>query len=234
MISAVLFDLGGTLDGEGLHWLDRFYAIYDASELAHLPKPLIKEAFYWADQQAEQDLTFRTVGMREMMDRHVAWQFQKLGIQNLGLQEALSAAFHEPASRAMTRNAAMLKTLHDQGLRLGIISNFYGNVEALCQEFGYMPYLNVILDSAVVGLRKPDLKIFERATSTLGVAAGQTLFVGDSFERDIIPAKALGMKTAWVVDSLKQPPQPSKADRIIHHLAEIPPFVAELQEAGAA
>src|SRR5262245_8247746 len=49
MISAFLFDFGGTLDSDGQHWLDRFYRIYEQIGLSALAKDRIKEAFYWAD-----------------------------------------------------------------------------------------------------------------------------------------------------------------------------------------
>ena len=66
MISAFLFDFGGTLDADGLHWLDRFYTIYQDIGLPEIPKKLIKEAFYWADDQAElgreQNLAFFLLG----------------------------------------------------------------------------------------------------------------------------------------------------------------------------
>ena len=75
MISAFLFDFGGTLDSDGGHWLDRFYLIYDLIGLGNLPKPLIKEAFYWADEQAEADPGMRKADLRTMMLRHVRWQF---------------------------------------------------------------------------------------------------------------------------------------------------------------
>jgi hypothetical protein len=47
VISGLLFDFGGTLDADGLHWLDRFYAIYADIGLPEISKTLIKQAFYW-------------------------------------------------------------------------------------------------------------------------------------------------------------------------------------------
>jgi len=64
MISAFLFDFGGHFDADGLHWLDRFYSIYSDIGLPEIPKNLIKEAFYWADAQAELDPGMRTAEFR--------------------------------------------------------------------------------------------------------------------------------------------------------------------------
>ena len=159
MISALVFDFGGTLDADGLHWLDRFYAIYADIGLAEIPKKKIKEAFYWADEQAELDPGMRSAELRPMMERHVHWQFQKLGLENQMLEARAAAAFYKPADRILRRNRHIFEKLSQAGLKLGIISNFYGNIEALCREFSLTPFLNVILDSAIVGLKKPDPKL---------------------------------------------------------------------------
>ena len=226
MISAVLFDFGGTLDSDGQHWLDRFYAIYPQVGLHQIPKNLIKEAFYWADEQADLDRAIRTADLQSMMDRHVAWQFKKLGLNDKALETKVSAAFAKPCARTLRRNRHVLEALHFAGLKLGVISNFYGNVEVLCKEFGLNEYLDFILDSMVVGVRKPDPAIFRLALEKLGTPAEETAFVGDSFDRDIIPAKALGMKTIWLLgDRTKVPPDPTRVDEIVHSLEDLPLFL---------
>lgn len=222
MISALLLDFGGTLDSDGQHWLDRFYVIYARLGLSHLQKSAIKEAFYWADEQAEHHPESRSWRLREMMDMHVRWQFQKLGLKDPSKEAEASAAFTKPCDRILHRNRHILEKIHHSGIKLGIISNFYGNVETLCNEFGYSPYLSVILDSAVVGLRKPDPKIFEMALPHLKTTAERVGFVGDSYERDILPAKALGMTTFWMVgEDKKTSPDFSKVDHVIHSLEEL-------------
>jgi len=50
-----------------------------------------------------------------------------------------------------------------------------------------------------VGLKKPDPKLFGLALERLKLPAESVAFVGDSFERDILPAKALGMQTFWLI-----------------------------------
>lgn len=223
MISALLFDFGGTLDSDGQHWLDRFYAIYPGLGLPEVPKPRIKEAFYWADEQLEIDPTIGKAGLREMMERHVARQFEKLGIQNPTALAEAAAAFYKPCDRVLRRNRLVLEKLRTSGLKLGIISNFYGNVQALCDEFAMTPHLEFIFDSAVIGMKKPDPKLFQLALEKLNVPANETAFIGDSFERDILPAKALGMKTFWLVgDRRLTPPDPSKVDHILRSLEDLP------------
>ncbi len=223
MISGVLFDFGGTLDADGLHWLDRFFHIYEKIGLSHIDRKNVKEAFYWADGQADKEPEMASAQMRDMMNRHARWQFQKLGLVNPELELQLAAAFYRPAEKILHRNRLVLEKLSYAGLKLGVISNFYGNVETLCKEFGYLPYISVILDSKVVGLSKPDPKFFALALTRLGLAASEVAMVGDSYERDILPAKALGMTTYWLVgDQLKSPSEPAKVDVILRSLEDLP------------
>lgn len=234
MISALLFDFGGTLDSDGQHWLDRFYAIYPAVGLPEVPKSQIKEAFYWADEQLERDPTIGKAGLRDMMERHVACQFQKLGLKNAELQAETAAAFYKPADRILRRNRHVLEKLSHSRLKLGIISNFYGNIEALCEEFALTPHLDLIFDSAVIGMKKPDPKLFALASERLSVPSEEIAFIGDSFERDILPAKSLGMKTFWLVGDRKlTPPDPSKVDHVLRSLEDLPIDLAPFRKANS-
>ena len=107
-----------------------------------------------------------------------------------------------------------------------MISNFYGNVEVLCNEFGFGHLMDVILDSAVAGLKKPDPKLFALAADRLKTAPEQILFVGDSYERDMIPAKSIGMKTAWLIgDTRRVAPEGAGLDVILRSLEELPDYL---------
>lgn len=232
MLSAILFDFGGTLDADGLHWLDRFYRIYERIGLGHIPKPAIKEAFYWADAQAELEPAMRKADLRDMMQRHVRWQFQKLGLDDPQQEAAAALAFEQPAERVLRRNRRVLEKLHFEGLRLGVISNFYGNIETLCREFGFFDYLDVVLDSIVVGVRKPEPAVFQMALDKLGVPASEVAYVGDSFERDVLPAKGAGMKTIWLIgDTGRAAPDPAQVDYTLLSLEDLPNLVRRLRPA---
>lgn len=227
MISAVLLDFGGTLDGDGLHWLDRFYAIYAGCEDIRVPRALIKEAFYEADRRLEADPTIRVCGFAEMMRRHAACQLRHLGIETPALVARLAEAFAVPAGEALRRNRAVLERLRSEGYRLGVVSNFYGNVGALCEEAGIARLLDVVLDSAVVGLRKPDPRLFATALERLGVAPADAAMVGDSFDRDVRPARALGMHAFWLAPGRASTcPDRALVDDVLESLTQLPERLA--------
>jgi putative hydrolase of the HAD superfamily len=86
-----------------------------------------------------------------------------------------------------------LRALAALGLPLGIVSNSDGTVQAQLRQAG-VP-VGVIVDSAVVGVAKPDPAIFRIALDALGVPASNTvLYVGDSLRYDVAGAIAAGLR----------------------------------------
>jgi putative hydrolase of the HAD superfamily len=74
----------------------------------------------------------------------------------------------------------------------------------------------------VVGIRKPDLRIFRLALDEVGAEPGNVCFVGDSVERDLRPAKSVGMRTAWLRGaSGARAPEAGIADWTLRSLSEL-------------
>jgi FMN phosphatase YigB (HAD superfamily) len=222
MIRAILFDLGGTLDGDGLHWLDRFLALYRSFGV-DLPRDSVREAFDEAERRSALDETIASANLAQMIGLHVQWQLAHLGFTQPELERHLVDGFIGPVRKAAAGNVQLLATLARRGLELGVVSNGCGNVEVLCADFGYTPFLSITVDSRRVGLFKPDPAIFLHAADKLGGDPGTMLMVGDSYDRDIIPAKKAGMKTAWLEGTVsRQCPDPSLVDLHLRRLAELP------------
>jgi putative hydrolase of the HAD superfamily len=196
-IDGILFDFGGTLDGDGLHWLDRFCELYARFGFA-LGREAIRAGFDAAEAEALRDNTMRTARLDEMVQRHVRFQFGSLRIEEPEREQQVVAEFVAQVRAAANANANLLRELAAHGLRLGVVSNGCGNTAVLCEELGYSPHLAVVLDSQRVGLSKPDPRFFGRAAEEIGIEPTRLLMVGDSLERDIRPAKKIGMQTAWL------------------------------------
>jgi putative hydrolase of the HAD superfamily len=137
------------------------------------------------------------MGLRPLMKHHVRLQFSALNLNVPSKEEAIVERFCTKTERALQRNAGLLKRLK-RFYRLGIISNFYGNVATLCREAGLADSIELILDSTEIGISKPDPEIFRIALGKLNLMPSQLVFVGDSYERDIAPAKKLGLRTIWL------------------------------------
>jgi putative hydrolase of the HAD superfamily len=217
MIRAILFDMGGTLDGDGLHWQDRFTALYE-----NFGVKVSRETFDEAERRANSNDAIATSNFQEMIELYVKWQLAHLGLTNPKLEQQLIAGFIAPARKAAADNVKLLAELKDRGFQLGVVSNGCGNVENLCADFGYTPFLSVIVDSRCVGLFKPDPAIFAHAAERLGREPGEILMVGDSFDRDVRPAKQIGMKTAWLEGlEPRDCPEPSLIDLRLRTLADL-------------
>jgi len=233
MIRTILFDMGGTLDSDGQHWLDRFAALYQGFGV-NLPWETIRGAFDAAECQANQDESIQSSDFRQMIERYVKWQLAHLGLSDTKLAQNLVDGFSAPVKKAAAANVQLLSGLLDRGFELGVVSNGCGNVEKLCTDFGYAPFLSVIVDSRRVGLFKPDPAIFVHAAETLGRDPAEILMVGDSFERDVRPAKQIGMKTAWLEGpEPRECPDPSLVDLRLRRLEELPGRLSSLLAAVA-
>lgn len=87
-----------------------------------------------------------------------------------------------------------LQSLEDAGYILGVISNSVGTIAEQLGRAGLARYFRFILDSAVVGVEKPDPAIFRMALDKAGVAAGAAIFIGDSYATDVGGARQAGIR----------------------------------------
>jgi putative hydrolase of the HAD superfamily len=228
MIRAILFDMGGTLDGDGQHWLERFVALY-RNYGVDLPRETLRGAFDEAERQSAKSEEIVSADFGQMIQLYVKWQLTHLALKDPALEQHLIAEFTAPVRQAVAANVRLLADLADRDFELGVVSNGCGNVEALCADFGYTPFLSLIVDSRRVGISKPDPAIFSFAAEKLGRRPETILMVGDSFERDVVPAKKIGMKTAWLEGpEPRSCPDPSVIDLRLKRLADLPGWLSPL------
>lgn len=106
---------------------------------------------------------------------------------------------------------------------LVLVSNFYGNIATVLREFSLDHLFGDIIESAVVGIRKPDARIFALGVERLGMKAEEVAVVGDSYDKDILPSHSIGCHTIWFkgegwTDEVVENPV---ADKVIGSLKEI-------------
>lgn len=114
--------------------------------------------------------------------------------------------------------------LKKREMPLGVISNSDGNLEEVLRHLGLSKYLDVIVDSAAVGMRKPDPRIFEFAVREAKVKPDTTLFIGDSYEIDVKGAQNAGLQ-AVLFDPSNQATYEDCC--IINRLKEVPGLFAD-------
>ncbi len=218
----LLLDCGGTIT-----WppFDRLAAIVRERKGVELPIDVQYRAFHRGSQALEE---WQRTNLGLPVDSNLelgVWIF------NTGLSaEGYAGVWDLPCAELMVQRGERLgnwdytfewvKPCLDQlkraGYRLGLVSNADGHVEKMVSRLGFAPYFEAIIDSAVVGVAKPDPQIFYLALKAMGLdeyvlmakaaADGEglhppVLFVGDSFRNDIAGAARAGLH-ACLLDPL--------------------------------
>jgi len=119
--------------------------------------------------------------------------------------------------------AAVLAALADRGFALGVVSNADGRIEGDLGRLGLASHFGIVIDSHVVGVEKPDPRVFALALERLGATADTALYVGDVFAIDVLGARGAGLQ-AVLVDVLSCYPGDVDCPRI-SRLSELLPLL---------
>lgn len=203
-IKGIIFDYGGTLDTGGQHWS---WVIWDAWQKAGVATSLTE--FREAYVEAERELA-RT---RHILPEH---DFSDLlGIKiNIELQwlagqgkfpasdvpeyaSKIASLCNDSAKSYVEKARPVLEALGAK-YPIVLVSNFYGNIETVLTTYGIRKYFKKIIESAVVGVRKPDPEIFKLGVKALGLPANECVVIGDSYKKDILPAREAGCQAIWI------------------------------------
>ena len=99
-----------------------------------------------------------------------------------------------------------MSALRGRGYLLAVVSNADGRVRALLDKAQLASFLDCIVDSAEIGIEKPDRRIFLAAAEKLGLPAESCAYVGDIYEIDILGARAAGLYPVLIGDCPAQEP----------------------------
>lgn len=223
-IENIIFDFGGTLDGNGTHWRDRFFYLIKKQIPA-----LTWEQFEYADHRSIADFVAdertKSRTLRESAETILSGinHYLPIGIIDLALT---TEQFCQPAEEFLKRNRDFLEKLASS-YRLGVISNNFGNTQGWCDEYELTPLLDTVIDSTVVGIEKPDPKIFYLALDEMGISSKNSVYVGDTFSDDVVGSNQAGMFSAWLVGTEdKACPNPSLVDIFLSQLDTLTDFLA--------
>lgn len=231
---ALVFDFGGTLDTNGVHWSEKFYEAYERAGVC-VSKRVFEAAYRAAESRMGNGLLRAEDGLRPTLHLQVSLQFEALtgqgalsaGDLNIALAYRIADGCYDDVRRTISDALPLLNEWASR-CPLGLVSNFYGNLHTVCRELNIAPLFGAIIDSASVGVRKPDPAIFRLTCEALRIPPGDTVVVGDSYSRDIVPAKTLGCHTVWLHGrSWDTQVDTSQADFVIHSMCELQPQLFE-------
>jgi HAD superfamily hydrolase (TIGR01662 family) len=188
MINTVFFDVGGTL----LHveW-DRVLTILQSLKTPAEINQVAKQALL--------EYAKRTTAGTARVYEYLACCLEAARVSVS--EEQLSLIWRQHLEKNLWRAPApqveeTLQELLRQGFRIAVISNSEGKVKELLQETHLARYFEIIVDSGVEGVAKPDKEIFLRACGRMKVKPEESLYIGDVFEIDVVGAQSVGMHAA--------------------------------------
>lgn len=239
MIKGVIFDYGGTIDTNGLHWAEVLWKEYQAAGL-----PVARCNFRDAYVHGE-----RTMGKKPLVRptddfRQVLLIKSRLQLQYLNEHGALDSTLYpieEYAQRLADggymyakktiQNSREIVEMLKRKYKLALVSNFYGNIHAILKDFGLLCSFEEVIESAVVGVRKPDPAIFTLGVKALGISPNETIVIGDSYSKDMIPAHSIGCHTIWLkgIGWEEREEDETLPDAIIDDLSNLPQTINDIE-----
>lgn len=204
-IKGVIFDYGGTLDTDAIHWSEVIWKSYQ-----HLKIPVKKESFRDAYVQGERYLA--TPGIVAPTDHFYQVLLKKSIVQieylikNGCLQEnnktmeypKMIAKFCDDEARETTKRSGNILKELSISYNLTLVTNFYGNIHSVLKDFDLLCYFKSVIESSAVGVRKPDPQIFSLGVEAMNLKPQEVVVIGDSLTNDIFPAQQAGCHTIWL------------------------------------
>lgn len=203
-IKGIIFDYGGTLDTGGDHWSEVIWTAWQKAGVM-VDKAEFREAYVYAERELARTrhiLPEHNFGdmLLIKMQIELTWLCEQGHFAPADVDEKAKeiAGYCYDAAKACVSKAATVLGQLSKSYPMVLVSNFYGNIETVLKDFGIRQYFKDIIESAVVGVRKPDPKIFQMGCDSLGLPPEEVLVVGDSLKKDILPAESIGCHTLWL------------------------------------
>lgn len=204
-IKGIIFDYGGTIDTRGDHWSHILEKGWHTAGI-NAPLDVFRHCYATAERTlARQRIVLPQDNFHTLLLKKARLQLQFLQQTHPALcptnppqaATTIAAYCNGYAAGCITRALPVLQALARQ-YPMVLVSNFYGNVDQVLRSYSLRHLFQGIIESAVVGVRKPDPRIFALGVTALGLEPHQVLVVGDSLKKDILPARSLGCRTAWI------------------------------------
>lgn len=226
-MKGLIFDYGATIDSNGKHWAEVIWEAYTQASLP-ITKEQFREAYIFAERylSVTPEAILPEYNFFELMKVRIGIQLDYLvqkgalnqeilqttlkvssegenlildGMEDLTSHfvDFLAGQCYDYARRCTLEALPLLEHLC-KNYDCALVSNFYGNLASVLQDFGLLRCFRHVIDSSQVGVRKPDPAIFQIAIDRLGIPAKDITVIGDSFNKDITPALSLGCQAIWI------------------------------------
>ena len=202
MTKGYIFDYGGTLDTGGCHWGRLIGHAYEQCGVG-IDNQLFREAYVYAERElAKQPIIQPHYSFRQTLATKLQIELEYIHRCHPELHvkdkhEALLNTLYATTQKETAQSKRVLEQLK-VNYPLVLVSNFYGNIHTVLREYGMDHLFDKVIESAVVGVRKPDARIFTLGVDALALQPHEVVVVGDSYDKDIVAAKNAGCQTVWI------------------------------------
>ena len=199
-ITTILFDVGGTL----LH-IDYYFLHKELARAGiRVATKDLRRAEYAARREIDRFILGEMGDAEQGTDETRRQPYFSVLLSQIGVEgdAATQVIEHFNAAHAqynlwrtmMPSTPGVLRALRERGFTLGVISNADGRISTLLKDSGIAHFFEVVIDSHVVGVEKPDPRIFQLALEQIKTPAAQTLFIGDLYSADVVGAERAGLQ----------------------------------------
>lgn len=196
-MNAVTFDFGQTLAELDLDMLAR--RVGEQGARLSAARAAAESAAAWEAYGAAK---------RRGLVAHDAWctftrtLLERSGVEGRSAAELAEWLWSEQPSQNLWRKPIagmfeLVAELFELGIPLGIVSNSEGKLSELCTELGIRSRFRAFADSGVLGVEKPEPRIFEWTAAELGVSTSDIVHVGDAWDADVVGALKAGARAIW-------------------------------------
>lgn len=202
-IKGIIFDYGGTIDTNGIHWGELIWEQYKEHSV-DITREKYREAYVHGERfLAKNPIIEPTDTFHTLLRKKLAIHFDYLretepnGVFEESKAMEIADGCYRKVKETLETSCSVIEKLSEQ-YPMVLVTNFYGNIATVLKEFNLSRYFKSIIESSVVGLRKPDPALFALGVEALGLEPQDIVVIGDSYRKDIYPSNTLGCKTIWI------------------------------------
>ena len=235
-IKGIIFDYGGTIDTNGIHWGEFIQEQYNKAGIG-ITRDTYRDAYVYGERfLAKNPVIEPTDTFHTLLRKKIAIQFDYLRsifpekIFNNEIAGHIADSCYNKVKETLKTTCSIVEKLSER-YPLVLVTNFYGNMPIVLEEFNLSRYFRNIVESSVVGIRKPDPALFALGVETIGLEPQEIVVIGDSYRKDIYPSSTLGCKTVWLKNICwEEEPvvQGHEATAIITSLEMLPDIIERL------
>lgn len=230
-IKGIIFDYGGTIDTNGTHWGEFIWEQYQKAGVA-TSNARYRDAYVHGERTlAKSPIIEPSDTFRTLLTKKIALQTEWLRANGCCIsteqEKSIADGCYKKVLDTLQTTLGIIEKVAAR-YPLVLVTNFYGNMSVVLREFGLERFFPTIIESSVVGLRKPDPALFAMGVKAMGLPAENILVIGDSYRKDIHPARTLGCKAVWLKNICwaEEEISPDAAPTaIIKSLTELPPLL---------